>query len=172
MEKWFKKNGWLVVGVGIVILFFGLGVVFGFGIGKKYEGYKVSRVVDGDTLAIINLRDSREMKLRIWGINAPETKQCYFEESKMELSKILGNKEPRFEIMGYDGFGRMLAKVFIDQVDVGKQMIQRGAAVQYDAAAVHDELKPSAEYLAGLHQPEDEAKAKKLGLWDRCGLSQ
>ncbi len=106
MKKWFKKRGWLVW-IGIVILFFGLGYVFGFRSGKKWEGYKITRVVDGDTLGATDLRTNRDWRLRLWGIDAPEAKECGAKESKEELEKIIGGMKPRIVILGVDGFGGM-----------------------------------------------------------------
>lgn len=159
---------WKIYKLVLVFVILGLVYSIGYGQGKRYEGYKILRVVDGDTVAVINLRDNREIRMRIWGINAPETKQCFFEEAKNELEKAVANKKPRFEIMGYDGYGRLLAKVFIENEDIGGQMVRVGTAIAYDAAAVHDELKPSLSYISWLRKFEDEAKLEKLGLWGKC----
>ena len=163
------KNGiWIGYKVILFLILLGLAYSIGYIKGKKYEGYRVIRVVDGDTLAIEDLRDKRELKLRIWGINSPEVKECFSSESRETLERILTDKKPRLEKFGYDGYGRLLANVMIDEGDVGQLMIARGAAKVFDGAEIHDELKPSLEYIGKLRKSEDEARAKKIGLWGKC----
>lgn len=154
----------------LILIVFGLVYSLGFAQGKRYEGYKVVRVVDGDTLGVMSLRDNRELRLRIWGINAPDAKECYVNESREELERLLANKKPRFEIFGYDGYGRILAKVLIDGKDLAEMLVKSGAVKAYDAAEVHDELKPSLEYVTFLRKFEDVARAGKIGVWGSCDL--
>lgn len=140
----------------------------GFYQGKRFEGYKIQRVVDGDTLTVINQRDNREVRLRFWGINAPDVNECYTEEARILLARLLGSSVPRLEVKGYDGYGRILANVFVDKDDLSQKMVELGAAKVYDAATVHDDLKPDQEYLTKLRKLEDIARNKKLGLWAEC----
>lgn len=153
----------VLAAVGTTIL--GLIFLAGFVYGKKWEGYKVTRVVDGDTLSVVNLRDGRAMRLRIWAINAPDQRQCYVEEARIELERQLNEKKVRFEIFGYDGYGRILAKVLVDGKDLAEMLVKSGSVKVYDAAEVHDELKPSLDYVNILRKAEDGAKASKLGIW-------
>lgn len=168
MKKMVKK---VAILAGAIVL---LGLAFGFGFyeGKKWEGYRLSRVVDGDTLAVINMRDGREMRLRIWAIDAPDQKQCFEDEARVELAKLVAEKRISYEVFGFDGYGRILAKVFADGADVGKMMVANGAARAYDAADVHDELKPSLDYVTVMRGEEDSAKMAKRGLWGSCQVSK
>ena len=51
---------------------------------------KVVEVVDGDTFFIQN-----RQPIRLYGVNTPELGNCYSEESKNELTKMLLGKEVR-----------------------------------------------------------------------------
>lgn len=146
-----------------------LGLVFSAGssYGKRFEDYRVVRVIDGDTVMMVNERDGREVRLRIWGIEAPEPGGCYAEESGSALEEMLSDK-PEVEIFGYDGFGRILARMFIDDTDIGKKMVEIGAATAYDAASVHDDLKPSSEYVNELMVVEEMARERNAGIWEEC----
>ena len=51
---------------------------------------KVIRVVDGDSVNVMRLSENKEVKLRLYGIDAPEWKQAYGKESKDALKGLLG----------------------------------------------------------------------------------
>ena len=67
--------------------------------------YEVKRVVDGDTF---ELKDGE--KVRLLGIDAPDEHECYFEESKEALRKLIEGKkiELRKDTTEADDYGRLL----------------------------------------------------------------
>src|SRR3989344_7457586 len=111
-----KKLVLAVMGVIVLGLAFGAGFVYG----RKWEGYKITRVVDGDTLGVTDLRTGRDWRMRLWGIDAPEAKECGAKESKEELEKIVGGLAPRILILGVDGFGRYIGRLWIGEAEVAK----------------------------------------------------
>ena len=133
--------------------------------GLKFEKLVYKRIVDGDTFWVSNLRDGSEWKVRLWGVNAPDQKECYFKEATSILEKELMGKRLTFEKMGRDDYGRILAKVYVDGISVEEMLVATGAAMAYDAKDVHDELRPSKEYFDGLKKIEEKAKNEKLGMW-------
>lgn len=89
-------------------------------------------VVDGDTI-----RDGREPSYRIENIDAPETghrAQCPAERALGEMAKeelrVWVTRARRVEALpsGFDRYGRTLARIEIDGVNVGERMIARGLA--------------------------------------------
>lgn len=156
-----KKIGWVIAGIflGTVVL------AQVFLAGLRYEKLDFLRVVDGDTFWVVNRRDGREWKVRLWAVNAPGTKECYFDEATKILEKELTGKTIIYERLGYDGYGRILAKVFVNGVNMEETLVATGAAVAYDGLDVHDDLRPSAEYVASLKEIEEKAKEEKLGMW-------
>lgn len=149
--------------VGLGCLLFGLAA--GFEVGLRFEKLSFARVVDGDTFWVTNLRDGSKWKVRLWGVDAPDTKECYFDEATEILEKELVGKKLRFERFGYDDYGRILAKVFVGGESIEEILVATGAAVAYDAKDVHDNLRPSAEYVESLKIIEERAKGEKLGMW-------
>lgn len=137
----------------------------GFLVGIRFEKLDFLRVVDGDTFWVTNLRDRSEWKVRLWGVDAPDTKECYFDEATRILEEELTGKRLTFEKFGRDDYGRILAKVSVKGVSLEETLVATGAAVAYDASDVHDELKPSAEYVANLKKIEEKAKTEKRGMW-------
>ncbi len=157
--------------IGVVIGISALIVCFwaGFWEGLRFEKLKFNRVVDGDTFWVTNLRNGSEWRVRLWGVDAPGMKECYFDEATKILEKELTTKKITFDRQGYDAYGRILAKVYVDGVNVEDILVATGAAVPYDAFEVHDKLKPSVEYVNNLKKIEEEAKRGKVGMWsDGC----
>lgn len=146
-----------------------LGWILGFGLGLKYEKLVFEKVVDGDTFWVRNLRNGEDWKVRLWGVDAPDTKQCYFKEATEVLERELAGKKLRYRRYGYDGYGRILAEVYVNGKNVEETLVATGAVRAYGATEVHDELRPSAEYTANLKKIEEMARVKKLGMWsDAC----
>jgi len=156
-----KKWGGIIIGVLIVLVI--LAQVFLAGL--RFEKLEYLRAVDGDTFWVTNLRDGSEWKVRLWGVNAPDSKKCYFDEATKILENELKGKELKFEIFGRDDYGRILAKVYVDGVSLEELLVATGAAVAYDAADVHTDLRPSKEYYEKLKMIEEKAKSENIGMW-------
>jgi micrococcal nuclease len=149
----------------IVICLLAVAMAQVFLAGLRYEKLEYLRVVDGDTFWEVNRRDGSEWKVRLWGVNAPDTKECYFQEATKILENELAGKKINYERFGYDGYGRILAKITVEGKELEEILVATGAARVYDAAEVHDELKPSIEYIESLKKIEEKAKSGKLGVW-------
>jgi len=162
MKKW--------GGILIILCLLGLVLAQVFLAGVRFEKLVYLRAVDGDTFWVRNLRDGSEWKVRLWGVDAPEPKECYFEEAKERLDLELSGKKVAYERYGYDGYGRILAKVTVNDRELEEILVAAGMAKVFDAAAVHDELKPEALYLTNLKIWEEKAKAEKLGVWSTMCL--
>ena len=120
---------------------------------------KVIRVVDGDSVNVLRLPDKEELKLRLYGIDAPEWKQAYGKESKVALKELLGpNTEISVKVLDKDRYGRLICELFLDNKDisVNEWMVSEGNAWHY--------LKYAPDDL-NLQQAEDNARNNKLGLW-------
>lgn len=159
-----KKLGWVIIGIFLA----GLILAQIFLAGLRFEKLVFKRIVDGDTFWVINIRDGSEWKVRLWGVDAPDTKECYFDEATKILEKELSNKKLTYERLGYDDYGRILAKVYVDGKSIEEILVATGAAVAYDAKEIHDDLKPSKEYYESLKRIEEKAKNEKLGMWSKA----
>ncbi len=94
---------------------------------KDYEFKDVERVIDGDTL----IADGK--KIRLLGINAPEKGENYYEESKNFLEDMVLNKTIVLEYGSrkHDKYGRVLAYVFLDNVNINSLLVKKGLANPY-----------------------------------------
>ena len=91
---------------------------------------KVIRVSDGDTILIQS--GSQKIRVRMYGIDAPELKQKYGEESKKYLEKRIMDKNVDIKVINQDQYGRKVGKVFYKNKDINLEMIETGNAWFYE----------------------------------------
>ncbi|MBI2084006.1 MAG: thermonuclease family protein [Candidatus Aenigmarchaeota archaeon] len=115
----------------------------------------VSRVVDGDTVELENGE-----RVRLLGINSPESNEIYYKEAKEHLESMVGNKSVNLEptAVDRDKYNRLLRYIFVDGSFVNLQMVKDGYASVYL-------LNPGEKYYQEFKDAEAEAKAGKLGMW-------
>lgn len=112
---------------------------------------KVVSVHDGDTITI--LAEKEQVKIRLFGIDAPELKQPFGRKSKEFLASMVAGKNVEVEQQGNDRYGRAIGIVFLDGRDINKEMVASGYAWAF--------RKFSKKYAP----QESEAKFEKRGLW-------
>ena len=95
----------------------------------------MTKVVDGDTIWVA--RDGVSRKVRLIGIDTPETGQCGFTESTRNLRGIIGGQRVTLTAGAQDDvdqYGRLLRYVDVNGVDAGLRQIKKGYAVaRYDS---------------------------------------
>lgn len=119
------------------------------------EAAWVKRVIDGDT---VELFDNR--RVRLIGINTPESNQPYFWEAKNRLKELVEGKQVYLEkdISETDRFGRLLRYLWLDNELVNLKMVKEGYAHSYT-------YPPDIKYQTQILTAERGAREKKLGLW-------
>lgn len=91
---------------------------------------KVIGVTDGDTISV--LRDRQPVKVRLNGIDAPESHQDFGTQSKKTLSDLVFGKEVGIKEVDTDRYGRMVGIVFLaDGTNVNYAMVYAGMAWWY-----------------------------------------
>ena len=117
---------------------------------------KTTYVTDGDTFHV--LIDGKKEKIRMFGIDAPESKQEWGLEAKESLNKLISNKEVLLDIKNKDMYGRLLAVVFIGKQNINLEMIKTGNAWYYEYYDKNNKESKTAM---------ENAKKNKLGLWSK-----
>ena len=133
------------------------------------EIYGIPKIIDGDTVHI------NTKKIRLEGIDAPETKQqCKkpllkisaiigFEFNKnyscgviakKKLTEKIDNSKIKCISSSKDRYKRFLATCYKDKINLNKWMVRNGFAVAYK--------RYSKDYL----RDEEYAKENKLGVWE------
>ena len=131
--------------------------ITGQSVGNGFEGpYEVTYVVDGDTLDV-NISE----RIRMSGINTPETGECYYQEAKDRLTELTLGKEVYLEpdISDRGNYSRLLRYVYVGDSNVNKVLVAEGYARVYDKYA-----SDTSRYLE-LKEVETLAKAGGLGVW-------
>lgn len=114
---------------------------------------KVIAVLDGDTILI--KRASGLKKIRMAGIDAPEKAQLFGETAKRSLAEMVLGKQVKITSEAVDQYGRMVARISVDGLDVNAEQIRRGMA--WENSRFHN----NRELLA----LQEEAKQAPRGLW-------
>jgi endonuclease YncB( thermonuclease family) len=110
-------------------------------------------VSDGDSITV--RAGEVNLKVRLAQIDAPETGQPWGSRSRQELQELVAGKEVMLTIMDQDRYGRSVAQIEADGIDVNRDMIARGAAWAYTAYLTDDSLRAV----------EADARARRAGLW-------
>lgn len=112
---------------------------------------KVVSIHDGDTITV--LQNKQQIKVRLFGIDAPELKQPYGKKSKQFLANLIAGKVVEVEPKGKDRYKRTLGIIHFKGQDINAQMALSGYAWAY--------VKYSRIYV----DQEKLARENKRGLW-------
>lgn len=115
--------------------------------------YTVVRVQDGDSF-VCRMGTSSEIKVRLYGIDAPEKGQAFGKASKEYLGSLLQG-EIRLVKKGKDRYGRIIAIAYRGSININERMIASGYAWHFKK---YDD-NPTWSRL------EKEARNASKGLW-------
>ena len=117
-------------------------------------------VSDGDTITVLDA-DKTEHKIRLMGIDAPESEQDFGAASKQALSNYIYQREVTVEYKKFDKYKRIVGKVILDKQDICLAMISDGMAWHYK-----DHEKEQSKADRDLYsQAELKAQEARIGLW-------
>jgi micrococcal nuclease len=124
--------------------------------GARYSA-RVVRVIDGDTVTVLREHDGKktEVKVRLYGIDAPEKRQAFGTKSKQALSALVFRKVVEVDSVDTDHWGRTVARLLADDRDVNVEMVSTGFAWHFLRYS-HD---------ADLAAAERDARGAHRGLW-------
>jgi endonuclease YncB( thermonuclease family) len=128
-------------------------------IAATLEGIVVG-VTDGDTITVLD-GSKTQFKVRLAGIDAPESKQAFGQRSRQYLASIAFQKHVTCEWTKRDRYGRIVGKIVVDGQDINVRLVQAGLAWHYKAYA-KEQSRSDTELYANA---EIEAREKRVGLW-------
>ncbi len=129
-----------------------------FGVIAAAPENSVIRIKDGDTVVIMGANRT-PYTVRLSGIDAPEKGQPYAKKSKKLLSNLIYKKIVRVVAQNKpDRYGRTIARLYVDSVDINAAMIEHGGAWVYRRYA-------RGSSFASFYKAEAQAKKNKRGLW-------
>ena len=132
---------------------------------KDTQSVHVTRVIDGDTVEIKTtpglFSRSQKERVRLYGIDAPESSQKGGPQSTKQLKKLIGSRKKIWlQPSGTDQYGRIVALIYPRKGNpddsFNYNMVLSGHAHCYM-------LQP--HHRAAYQKAETEAKEKRRGLW-------
>jgi len=136
------------------------------------EIYRVTRVIDGDTIVLNN-----GIKVRYIGMDTPEMPSlkakkadCFAEKAKVENSELVLNKEVSLEkdVSNTDQYKRWLRYVYVKNKD-GQEIMVNVYLVENGYATLAT-YPPDVKYVDLLKSAQILARNKGKGLWSECML--
>ena len=118
------------------------------------------RVADGDTVTVLDSA-STQYRIRLSGIDAPESHQAFGTQSRKNLSELVFGKDVTVLYDKTDQYGRLVGKIMVNGQDVNLEQVREGMAWHYKEY----EREQSPEDRAIYARAEDEARAQHRGLW-------
>lgn len=129
--------------------------------------YEVTKVTDGDTIHV--LMDGRDEKVRLIGINTPETVdprrpvECFGKEASARMKEIVNGKIVKLEYddsqSTRDAYDRLLAYVYLEDGEmVNRKMVAEGYAYEYTYMTPY-------KYQKEFRNLQRLAQSAKRGLW-------
>lgn len=119
---------------------------------------RVKSVVDGDSINVHG-PDLQIVHVRLYGIDAPESRQAFGYQAKKRLSKLVSRRTVSVEPLDTDRYGRTVALVRLDDGTlVNEVLVAEGLAWVYEQYC-------QLELCQRLGRLQAAARQQRLGLW-------
>ncbi|MDA3835076.1 MAG: thermonuclease family protein, partial [Spirochaetales bacterium] len=121
------------------------------------EQCHVNKVSDGDTIKVTC--NGRKVKIRLYGVDTPESKQRYGMEATQYTEQAVLNKIVDIRIIDTDRYGRSVAVVKQGGFNLNEMLVRKGHAWVYDKYCKES-------FCADFNQYEKQARQQRIGLWE------
>lgn len=118
------------------------------------QSYKVVGVADGDTATVLS-QDRKQLKCRLFGIDAPEKDQAHGQVAKQSLSDLIYGRTVEVEVVDTDHYGRSVCRIRHQGQDINRAQVARGMAW------VYTKFNRDRTMIA----LQEQAKEQRKGLW-------
>lgn len=115
-------------------------------------------VADGDTITV-QTQSQEKIKVRLSGVDCPETFQVHGEKAKQYLSSLVSGKRVRIEPETLDQFGRTVGMVLVNGANINEMIVANGHGWVFRKYC-------TAVYCNDWLKLEASARAAKIGLWE------
>jgi endonuclease YncB( thermonuclease family) len=125
--------------------------------------YRLANLADGDSFELEDAK-KRKVKVRLYGVDAPEGKQPFGNVSRNNLRKLLEGKKLLIRTMYKDDYKRSVAIVYYsqngkpDELSINQLQVQAGMAWVYDSFC-------TSSVCNTWKLEEAMAQKARLGLW-------
>lgn len=122
---------------------------------------ELASIVDGDTLDVVC--GEGHMRVRLWGIDAPEMPQIpWGDRARRALTQLASSGNLSVEVIDHDKYGRVVGRVFSTSQDIGLELARQGLA------------PVPLKYVRDIHyrQAQRAARSERRGVWGIPGAQQ
>ena len=125
--------------------------------------YRLANLADGDSFELEDAK-KRKVKVRLYGVDAPEGKQAFGNVSRNNLLKLLEGRKLLIRTMYKDDYKRTVAIVYYsqngkpDELSINQLQVQAGMAWVYDSFC-------TSSVCNTWKLEEAMAQKARLGLW-------
>lgn len=124
---------------------------------SKTRGIRITGVSDGDTVKAIV--DGKQVKIRLYCIDAPESKQAFGQAARKQLMGLTSGRGISMQVVDKDHYGRLVALLYNDGgTCLNEEMVKAGMAWIYPQYC-------KAPYREQWKKHENAARKKRKGLW-------
>jgi micrococcal nuclease len=110
-------------------------------------------ITDGDTITV--LAGAERTRIRLEGVDAPERGQPFSNRSRQFVSALVSGRVVRILPRETDRYGRLVARVRVDDLDLSLELVRAGLAWHYKRYSSDPALAAA----------ELQARTERLGLW-------
>lgn len=118
---------------------------------------KVISVADGDTITILTAA-KQQIKIRLYGIDTPESGQAFGQKAKQFTSSLAFGKQVIVKAYDIDKYGRTVGVVKAGGKNVNEAIVSAGLAWQYRKYCLES-------FCSNWLELEESARNSKTGLW-------
>lgn len=123
---------------------------------KNDAPYEVLKVSDGDTYQLLDTRTNEKVKVRLFGVDAPEKKQAYGLNALDFASNLAKGKKVNLRPHAKDQYGRTVGEIILaDGRNINEELLRNGCVWHYK------QYSKDPKWAA----MEEEARAARKGLW-------
>jgi endonuclease YncB( thermonuclease family) len=121
---------------------------------------RVVRIADGDTITLLDSSNTQH-RIRLQGIDAPESHQDFGTQSRKNLSDMIFDKNVTAICDKTDQYGRQVCKIIFDDKDINLEQVKAGMAWHYKE---YEREQSPADREIYAHAEEGARNARR-GLW-------
>jgi endonuclease YncB( thermonuclease family) len=125
---------------------------------------RITGIVDGDTINVLIL-GKKQIRVRLAFVDAPEKGQAFGQRAKQAMSELAFGKDVKLRPHTVDRYGRLVARVIIDNQDAGLELLKEGLCWVYEKYVNEAPSEIQTSYWAA----QAAARSGKAGLWQDPG---
>lgn len=130
--------------------------LYGIAIAGQQISGKVVGVSDGDTITV--LQNNRQFKIRLYGVDCPESSQAFGRKAKEFTSSMVFGKHVQVTVLDVDRYKRNVGVVHVDGTTVNEALLKNGYAWLYTKYC-------DQSFCDRWEELEKQTSSKKVGLW-------